>query len=399
MPAFNYSAINDRGRSIRGSMVAENDIDLESRLKEIGLDLVNFKSQKIKRAGKSKIKLKDMIILCLHLEQLSRAGIPIHEALADVRDSTESKKLRDIMTDVLEKVKTGSKLSEAISNYPRTFNEVFVGLIHAGEKTGKLTESFVHMSEHMKWTNDLRRKVKKAVTYPIVLLVVMSAVIAILMVFVVPKLIKFIIDQGFEVPLHTRALIYTSEAFQNHWYVIFGIPTIFTMVLVTLYRTNESFAFFFDGMMLKFPVIGGAVRKINLARFTHFFAVMFKSGIDIPEALLASRKVVGNRVISESVELVHRGIVEGNSLTASLRMSNQFPSLVIRMFKVGEDSGNMNDALENIKFFYDREVNDAVDGMIGLIQPILTIFMGGLIFWVIAAIFGPLYASFSNMKF
>lgn len=399
MPAYNYSAINDSGRTIRGSMVAENDVDLEARLKEIGLELVTLKEQKLKRAGKSKIKLKDMIILCLHLEQLSRAGVPIHEALADVRDSTESRKLRDIMADVLEKVKTGSKLSEALANYPRTFSEVFVGLIHAGEKTGKLTESFVHMAEHLKWTNDLRRKVKKAVSYPIVLLVVLSGVIAILMVFVVPKLIKFIIDQGFEVPLHTRALIATSEAFQNHWYIIFGIPISAAMMILAIYRTNENFAYFFDGLMLKLPVIGGALRKINLARFTHFFAVMFKSGIDIPEALLASRKVVGNRVVSESVELVHRGILEGSNLTNSLRVSNQFPSLVIRMFKVGEDSGNMNDALENIKFFYDREVNDAVDGMVGLIQPIMTIVMGGMIFWVIAAVFGPLYASFSNMKF
>lgn len=399
MPAYSYNAINEKGRAIRGSMVAENDIDLETRLKEIGLDLVGFRVQKIKHAGKSKIKLKDMIILCLHLEQLSRAGVPIHEALADVRDSTESKKLRDIMTDVLEKVKTGSKLSEALAHYPRTFNEVFVGLIGAGEKTGKLTESFVHMSEHMKWTNDLRRKVKKALSYPIVLLVVLSAVIAILMVFVVPKLIKFILDQGFEVPIHTRALIATSEAFQHHWYVIFGLPILFSFAIITLYRTSENFAYRFDGMMLKLPVIGNTIRKINLARFTHFFAVMFKSGIDIPEALLGSRRVVGNRVIAESVELVHRGIIEGNSLTTSLRMSNQFPTLVIRMFKVGEDSGNMNDALENIKFFYDREVNDAVDGMVGLIQPIMTAIMGGLIFWVIAAIFGPLYGSFSNMKF
>lgn len=399
MPAYNYTSINEKGRSIRGSMVAENDIDLEARLKEIGLDLVTFKEQKIKRASKSKIKLKDMIILCLHLEQLSRAGVPIHEALADVRDSTESKKLRDIMTDVLEKVKTGSSLSEAMGHYPRTFNEVFTGLVNAGEKTGKLTDSFVHMSEHMKWTNDLRRKVKKAVRYPIALLFVMSGVIAILMVFVVPKLIKFILDQGFEVPLHTRALIATSEAFQNYWFVIFGIPFCIFAFLMALYRTNEKFAYFMDGFILKIPVIGQAVRKINLARFTHFFAVMFKSGIDIPDALLSSRKVVANRVISESVELVHRGIVEGNSLTASLRMSNQFPNLVIRMFKVGEDSGNMNDALENIKFFYDREVNDSVDSMVGLIQPTLTLFMGALIFWVIAAVFGPLYASFSNMKF
>jgi len=399
MPAFSYSAINDRGRNIRGSMVAENEIDLETRLKEVGLDLVNYKEQSKKSGGKSKIALKDMIILCLHLEQLSRAGVPIHEALADVRDSTESKKLRDIMTDVLEKVKTGSKLSEALANYPRVFNEVFVGLIAAGEKTGKLTESFVHMSHHMKWSADLRRKVKKAVTYPIVLLFVMSGVIAILMIFVVPKLIKFIIDQGFVIPIHTRALIATSEAFQNYWYVIFGVPIGLFMFLMMLYRTSEAFAYQMDNFVLKLPIMGPTVRKINLARFTHFFSVMFRSGIDIPEALMSSRNVVGNRILKESVEIVHRAIVEGNNLTNSLRISNQFPTLVIRMFKVGEDSGNMNDALENITFFYDREVNDAVDGMIGFIQPTMTMFLGGLIFWVIAAVFGPLYQSFSNMKF
>lgn len=399
MPAFNYSAINDRGRTIRGSMVAENEIDLEARLKEVGLDLVNYKEQPLKKGGKSKIKLKDMIILCLHLEQLSRAGVPIHEALADVRDSTESKKLRDIMTDVLEKVKAGNKLSEALAHYPRVFNEVFVGLIAAGEKTGKLTESFVHMSHHMKWNADLRRKVKKAVTYPIVLLFVMSGVITILMMFVVPKLIKFIIDQGFTIPIHTRALIATSHAFETSWYLILGVPVGVVMFLMTLYRTSEPFAYFMDNIFLKLPVMGPTIRKINLARFTHFFAVMFKSGIDIPDALMSSRNVVANRILKESVEIVHRSIIEGNNLTNSLRISNQFPTLVIRMFKVGEDSGNMNDALENITFFYDREVNDAVDGMIGFIQPTMTLFLGGLIFWVIAAVFGPLYQSFSNMKF
>lgn len=399
MPTYNYSAINEKGRTIRGSLVAENDVDLEARLKDIGLDLVTFRIAKKKSGANSRIKLKDMIILCLHLEQLSNAGVPIHEAIADVRDSTESLKLRDIMTDVLEKIKTGNTLSQALANYPRVFNEVFIGLIAAGERNGNLGESFSNMSEHLKWTNDLRRKVKKAVTYPIVLLVVMSGVISILMIFVVPKLIKFIIDQGFDIPIHTKALIWVSEAFQSHWYLILGTPVIFFAAIKALCRTSEPFAYKYDGFLLRLPAIGSTIRKINLARFTHFFAVMYRAGIDIPEALLTSRNVVGNRVIKESVELVHRSIVEGNNLTSSLRISNQFPTLVIRMFKVGEDSGNLNDALDNIKFFYDREVNDAVDGMVGLIQPTLTLLMGGLIFWVIAAVFGPLYQSFSKMKF
>ncbi len=399
MAQFTYSALNERGRTVRGSMVAENEVDLETRLKEVGLDLVNYREQKRNSSKKARIKSKDMIILCLHLEQLSRAGIPIHEAIADVRDSTESAKMRDIMSDVLEKIKTGSSLSQALANYPRVFNEIFIGLVGAGEKNGKLTDSFVNMSNHLKWTNDLRRKVKKAISYPIVLLVVMSGVIAILMTAVVPKLLKFITEQGFKIPAHTKALIYTSEAFQSSWHLIFGIPIGIFMICMALYRANENFAYKVDSMLLKLPAIGPTLRKIDLARFTHFFSVMFSSGINIPEALTAARNVVKNRVIKESVETVHRSIVEGNNLTASLRISNQFPTLVIRMFKVGEDSGNMGDAMSNIKFFYDREVNDSVDALVGMIQPVMTLVMGALIFWVIAAVFGPLYQSFSQMKF
>lgn len=399
MTQFTYSALNERGRKIRGSIVAENEIDLEARLKEVGLDLITYREQKRKKTKGARIKIKDMIILCLHLEQLSRAGVPIHEAIADVRDSTESTKMRDIMTDVLEKVKNGSSFSASLAAYPRVFSDVFIGLVAAGEKNGNLTDAFVNIANHMKWTGDLRRKVKKAVTYPVVLLVVMSAVIAILMVAVVPKLLKFITEQGFKIPIHTRALIYTSEAFQNHWYLIFGIPIGLFILTLTLYRASEAFAYKMDSIFLKLPAIGNTLRKIDLARFTHFFSIMFKSGINIPEALLTGRDVVKNRVIKESVDVVHRSIVEGNNLTSSLRISNQFPTMVIRMFKVGEDSGNMGDAMSNIKFFYDREVNDSVDALVGMIQPLLTLIMGALIFWVIAAVFGPLYQSFSQMKF
>lgn len=400
MPNFSYKAINERNRTIRGEMAADNEIDLESRLKEIGLDLVGFKELKQKKgSGRGKVKLKDMLIFCLHMEQMTRAAVPIHECLADVRDATESPKLRDIMSDVLESVKTGSKLSEAFAKYPRVFDGVFVGLIQAGEKNGNLTDSFVHMAEHLKWTNELRRKVKKAITYPIFVLLLMSAVISVLMVFVVPKMIKFIIDQGFEVPFHTRALIATSDAFAEYWWLIFGLPIGLFIFLAGVRRTSEEFAYKVDQLILKLPVIGQVSRKINMARFVHFFSVMFRSGIDIPEGLIASRNVVSNRVIKESIDVVYRSITEGNNLTSSLRISNQFPNLVIRMFKIGEDSGNMNEALDNVTFFYNREVSDSVDGMVGLIQPALTLVMGALIFWVIAAVFGPLYQSFSNMKF
>lgn len=400
MYSFSYAALNDKGRKIRGEIMADNEIDLETRLKEIGLDLVNFREVKEKKASfLAKVKLKDLVIFCLHMEQLDRAGVPIHDALGDARDATESAKLKDVLTSVLEAVKTGSKLSEALGQHPLVFDNVFVGLIGAGEKTGNLSESFKNLADHLKWTSDLRRKIRKAMTYPIVLFVVLGGVIALLMLYVVPQLIKFITAQGFDIPFHTRMLIAFSEFFQEYWFILFGIAPVTFMAIKIGYRVSEGFAYAFDKFILRIPVIGNTTRKIDMARFTHFFSIMFNSGIDILDSLLAGRDVVRNRVLKESIEMTHRGVTEGNRLTDSIRLSSQFPNLVIRMFKVGEDSGNLNEALENINFFYHREVNDAVDAMVALIQPAMTVVMGSVLFWVIASVFGPLYNSFSKMNF
>jgi len=349
MPSYTYTAINDFGRKIRGSVVADNELDLEARLKDLGLDLVAANEQRQRKTSSSgKVKVKDLIIMCMHLEQLDRAGVPLHDALADVRESADSPKLRDVLTGVYEAVKNGTVLSQALAAYPRIFNEVFIGLISAGEKTGNLSTSFVHLGEHLKWSAEIKRKVKKASRYPIVLLVVLSCVITALMMFTVPKMIEFIVSQGFDIPIHTRALIAVSHAFQDYWFLILGVPVITIFLLIMGYRTSETFAYKADAIALKLPLIGPVVRKIDMARFTHFFAVMFNSGIDIIDSLHAAKGVVGNRVLKEAVDLVITNVTEGNSLTARLRLSNQFPNLVVRMFKVGEDSGNMGEALENI---------------------------------------------------
>ncbi len=400
MPSYKYKAMNDKARTVSGTIMADNDVDLEMRLKHIGLELIDYRElqgKKNRRGGR--IKMNDMIIFCMHLEQLLRAGVPILEAIADVRDSTESPRLRDIMAGVYESLKGGSSLSQSLGKYPRVFNDVFIGLVRAGEKTGSFSESFTHLAEHLKWNSEIQRKVRKAMTYPIALVVLMSIVIAVLMIFVVPKIIDFITSQGFEIPIHTRALIWVSAAFVDYWYLIFGVPILSLMGFIAMYRFSVPFAYWVDGITLRLPIFGNVTRKINVARFTHFFSVMFNSGIDILESLNTAKSVVSNLVIKDSVDVVVKAVTEGSSLTAALRLSNQFPNLVIRMFKVGEDSGNMQDALENINFFYTREVNDSVDATVAMIQPVLTIFMGALIFWVISAVFGPLYQSFSKMKF
>lgn len=400
MPTYVYKAMNHDGRKVKGEVIADNSMDLESRLNELGLDLIDWKEATTSNRERfSRVSNKDYIIMCLQLEQLSRAGVPLLETLIDVRDSTESPKLKNIMTSVHESVRSGKVLSEALAEHPDHFDEVFIGLIRAGEQTGDMSEVYRHLGDHFKWTNDLRRKIRKAVGYPVFLLIVMTGVISLLMIFVVPKLIDFITSQGFDIPIHTRMLIATSEAFVDYWVIIFGIPIGSLIGGFIAYKKSYNFAYKVDKIALDLPFVGETLRKINLARFTHFFSVMFRSGIDILDALDASRNIIGNRKLRESVIMVRNSVSDGTSLTESLRISNEFPNMVVRMFKVGENSGNMNEALENVNFFYEREVNDAVDTMVGMIQPALTIVMGALIFWVISAVFGPLYQAFSDMPF
>ncbi len=400
MPVYRYKALNEFGKRVKGEITAANEIDLEERLREVGIDLIDYSEAQARKASPfSRIRLNDMIVLCMHMEQLDRAGVPLLEALADVRDSSESEKLRDVLSDVYESVKGGDVLSEAMAKHPKVFNEVFVGLVAAGERTGNLSTTFAHLNHHLKWVSDIRRKIRKAMIYPATLLVVIIAVVTVLMLYVVPKLTDFMLSQGFVLPLHTRILIAVSDFFGEYWHLVLITPPVFIISLMTLYKIMPWFAYKFDAFVLWFPAIGTTVQKIDLARFTHFFGIMFRSGIDILDCLDGGRKVVSNLVLKDAIATLQRSVSEGNSLTESLRMSNQFPRLVVRMFKVGEDSGNMEEALENINFFYDREVNDAVDGLISLIQPTMTALLGGMVLWVVASVFGPLYETFGNMNF
>lgn len=400
MQLYSYVTLNEQGKKVRGKIKAVNEMDLEERLKAIGLDLIDCKFIKEKQSSFfGKVKLQDLVILCVQFEQLEIAGVPILESIADFRDTSESPLMKNIMADIYESVKSGKVLSSAFAQHPKVFDSVFVSLIEAGEKTGNLHEVFHHLSNHLKWVSDMRRRVKKATYYPTFLLILMFGIISLMMLFVIPKLSSFLTAQSFDLPFYTKALIDTSDFFVNYWYYIFGgiISTVVTFKIFQ--KTSESFRYFLDKLKISLPFIGDTLRKIDLARFCRFFSIMYRSGIDILDCLEISNKVVVNKIIKEHVAFILKDVSDGNSLTNSLKSSGQFPSLVMRMFKVGEDSGNLGSTLENVNYFYDREVDDGISAMIGFIQPTLTIIMGLLMGWVSISVFGPLYSSFSKMNF
>ncbi len=399
MPVYRYVAANDDGSTIKGKLTASNELDLEERLSDLELVVLEYSLVKPKKSTLfSKISTKELIMLCIHLEQLDKAGVPLLDSLADMRDSADSPIFRDLMADIYESVKGGDVLSLAMSKRPDVFNDVFIGLISAGEKTGKMSEAFEHLAEHLKWNSDFTRTIRKALSYPIGLVIVMSIVLTLMMMMVVPQLVDYLTSQGFDLPIHTRALIATSDAFADYWYLILGTPALFIFATITMHRTSPSARYTIDSLLLKIPAVGNVILKINLSRFTRFFAITFGSGIDVLDCLSTAKNVVGNTVMKEAVDSIIKNVSEGSSITRAISSTERFPSLVVRMFKVGEDSGNMDEALKNINFFYDREVADSVARMTGLIQPTLTIFMGAIIFWIIAAVFGPLYETFSALR-
>jgi type IV pilus assembly protein PilC len=401
MPLYIYTAVNKSGKEVHGKMNANNPLDLETRLKENNTELVDYKAAKVvrKEGFKSKLKAKDLIMFCVHLEELEKAGVPILDSLIDLRDSAESPTLKDLLSDLVEYIKGGEQLSAALKKRSDVFDELFVALISAGEETGNIGDAFGHLSKHIKWSNDFRRKIKKAISYPIVLIVVMMAVVTLMMLYVVPQLTEFLQKQGFDLPIHTRALIATADFFRDYWWtVVFGFPSM-VILLILLYKRNEVFRYKADKFLLKVPGLGSVLLKINLARFIKFFAITFNSGLGVLEALEISKKVVTNRILKEAVSSATTSIANGVRLTDAIKETGAFPSLVVRMIKVGEESGNMESALSNVNFFYEREIDDSVEAMVAMIQPTLLVVLGGILTWVIAAVFGPIYASFSKMKF
>ncbi len=398
MPTYKYTAIDAAGKSAKGKLTAANELDLEERIQAIGLTLMSHKAVKAKKGRFfSKVSTKELIMFCVHLEQLDRAGVPLLDALADMRDSADSPKFRDIMADIYESVKGGEILSTALSKRKEVFNDVFIGLVKAGEKTGNMSGAFAHLAHHLKWNQDIKRSVRKALTYPITLVVVMTGVVTMMMLYVVPQLVSFLKSQGFDLPWYTLWLIAFSGFMANYWWAVLSIPPISVMIFFMFYRASSKVHYVADKIFLKTPFLGPVILKINLARFSHFFSITFSSGIGVLECLSTARNVVGSHVMKEAIQFIIQNVSDGSSLTRSISATQRFPSLVIRMFKVGEDSGNMEEALNNINFFYDREVQDSINRMIAVLQPMLTIVMGVVMFWVIAAVFGPLYQSFKHI--
>jgi len=393
MAIFQYKAMNEQGRIQNGRIEAVNTADLEGRLSKMGLDLVNYRDitkQARNRAGYG-VKRRDLIIFCFHMEQTARSGVPMLESLQDLRDSVDNPRFREVISSMMESIEGGKTLSQAMQDFPTVFSTVFANLIKAGEQSGEMSEVFRNLSDNLKWQDEQASYVKKLLMYPAFVSVVVISVVFFLMTYLVPELLSFIQNMGQEIPLHTRILIAVSGVFTDYWYLILGLPIAAAIIISVGIKTSPSIRYQYDRAKLKIPVIGPIYEKIILTRLVNFFSMMYAAGISIIDCLRTSETIAGNKVIEETMRSIGQSIADGHSLSESFSMTNTFPPLVLRMIRVGENTGALENALQNISYFYTRDVRESIDKLQSMIEPGMTIVLGSIIAWVMFSVLGPVY--------
>ncbi|MCW5592938.1 MAG: type II secretion system F family protein [Burkholderiales bacterium] len=400
MALFAYRAVDEEGKISSGSLDATNAIDLELRLRRLGLDLVTFESVKKSVAARSRhVTRPELITFCFHLSQLLRAGVNIIEALTDLRDTVDNPGFRQVVAGLVEDIEGGLRLSDALANHPYIFDGVFVALVRAGEQSGQLNEVLDELAENLKWQDEMASQAQRALIYPLIVLVVVVAVIFVLMIFLVPQLAITFKSLVPKLPRETEILIALSNIFVKWWYLLIGVPVAAGFAIFAAARSNDAMQQRIDTLSIRLPVVGAIRYKIMLARFSTFFAMLYRSGISVLDCIQICEKIMGNRVMEQALQRVGRSISEGQGISQAFTATKLFPPLVLRMLRVGESTGGLDSALLNVSYFYNREVREGIAKMQSLIGPATTIVLGGLIVAILYTIFLPLYDVISKIKF
>ncbi|ADI28534.1 type II secretion system F family protein [Methylotenera versatilis] len=400
MPSFNYKAIDQLGRPAMGQIDALNEVDLEIRLERMGLDLITYRTvaKSTSLLNSSKVSNQDLVMFCFQIEQLSSAGVPLLECLTDLRESSNNPYFQKVLGAISAEVEGGKMLSQALAEHPNVFTEVFVSLVSAGEQTGQLPVVFNNLFNTLRWQDELMSQTKKLLAYPAFVAVVVFGAVAFLMSYLVPQMASFLKNMGQELPMNTKFLIALSDAFVNYWWLMIGLPVLVLITLASIIKTNPIARYRFDMIKLQLPYTGPILNKIIMARFARYFALMYQTGIPILDAIKICEKIVGNRVVADALSRVHAQISSGETMSESFRNAGLFPQLVVRMIKVGENTGALDKSLLNISYFYDRDVNDSMDKLLKMIEPALTVFLGLILGFIMYSVLGPVYDSFSKLK-
>lgn len=325
--------------------------------------------------------------------------MPILESLADLRDSVANARLREVLSGLIESIQGGRNLSAAMADYKDVFPPVFASLIRAGEETGRLSQVLASLADNLKWEDELVAQTKKLLAYPAFVGAIVLAVTMFLMIYLVPQMVGFIQGTGQPIPLQTRILIQVSDLFIGYWWALLAVPAAALIGVRIALARSSGLRRRYDGMKLRAPLVGPILRKMVLSRFAGIFAMMYSAGITITDCIRTAEDVVGNLALREGLARAGQQIAEGKNVSAAFQDAGLFPPLVIRMLRVGESSGRLDEALANVSYFYDRDVKEAIGKVQAMIEPAMTVILGALLGWVMLSVLGPIYDSITRIRF
>jgi type IV pilus assembly protein PilC len=392
---YEYKVRDRMGNLVSGQLVGDSESLVLAKLREMGMTPVQIKkySEGLKmeinlRPGH--VKLKQIAIFCRQFATMVNSGLPILRALSILADQTESKELAKILNQVRSDVEQGSSLSNAVSKHPKAFNNLFVSMVRAGETGGVLDMVLLELADQIEEEVELRRKIKSAMTYPVVVVILVFGILAAMMLFVVPQFESIYASLGGELPLPTKILLAASRGIRTYWWIVL-LSIVGLIFALRRYKKTDSGRYRIDAIKIKTPVFGPLFHKVALARFSSTFGMLLHAGVPILGALDIVKDTVNNKVMSQAVDDVKGSIREGESIARPLSKHKVFPPMVVQMMAVGEETGAVDTMLSKVSEFYNSEVTAAVDALTSLIEPLMIAVIGGAVGAAVVSLYMPMF--------
>lgn len=394
MAQYNYKAMDKNGKAKKGSIEAINLDKAKEKLKSEGLIVQDIKEQGAgKKGGGKKVKDKDLAVFCKQFSAVLNAGVTIISALEMMSEQLENKTLKRALQEAQAYVQKGGTLADAFKLNPKVFPPIMINMTAAGEMSGNLEICFDRLTTHFETANALHSKVKGAVTYPIVILIVVVAVVAVLLVGVIPQFSQMFDDLGSELPAATQMLVNLSDFLQHKWYILVIIVAAIVFGLKAFGKTEPG-SLMYAKIGIKFPLFGNLTIKSAAATFSRTMATLMASGISLIDAVEQVAKMINNRIIREALLDAKTQIAKGVPLSKPLRDCGIFPPMLPQMTKIGEETGNIEDMMDKVADYYEMEVNDATDALTAAMEPLIIVIMGVVVGGIVMAIYSPMLSMY-----
>ena len=389
---FVWEGVDRHGKRVKGEMSGKSNALIRATLRRQGVNPL-----KVKKKPKSlfsvggKITTKDITVFSRQLATMMSSGVPLVQSFEIVGRGHENKAMQELILSIKSDVESGTTLNEALAKHPRQFDELYVNLVTAGEQSGILEEILHKLATYMEKTEALKSKIKGALFYPVAVVVVAFVITCILMIFVIPQFQELFSGFGADLPALTMIVINMSKWFQEFWWLLIGGIIGVVVGLYQLKQRSKKFAHFLDRLFLKLPVIGEILEKSAIARFSRTLATMFSAGTPLVEAMTSVAGACGNIVFYDATIQMLDEISTGTQLQVSMRDTNIFPNMVVQMVAIGEESGALDAMLSKVADWYEQEVDDAVDALTSLLEPLIMAVLGVIIGGLVIAMYLPIF--------